>query len=103
MSELELGDDEDSIETRRQEQQARADTLAKELKEDIGWLMSSPRGRRFVWRVLEKSGVHRTSYPADANMAFREGRRDMGLMVEAWVVEHSFNRYIEMLTETRKK
>ena len=47
---------------------------------DIKWLMSSKRGRRLVWRLLEQAGVFRSSFNTNAmGMSFSEGNRNYGL------------------------
>lgn len=46
---------------------------------DVKWLMSSPRGRRVMWRLLELSGPFRLSFDTNAmKMAFNEGNRNVG-------------------------
>lgn len=46
---------------------------------DLKWLMSSPRGRRIVWRLLDISGPFRISFDTNAmKMAFNEGNRNLG-------------------------
>jgi hypothetical protein len=56
------------------------DKLARENEEtDVKWLMSSKRGRRILWRLLEQSGVFRLSFNTNAmSMAFAEGNRNFG-------------------------
>lgn len=47
---------------------------------DLKWLMSSDRGRRIVWRLLDQAGVFRMSFSTDALLlAFNEGNRNAGL------------------------
>ena len=55
--------------------------LSKDIEEsDIKWLMSSKRGRRFLWRHLDQAGVFRLSFNTNAMaMAFAEGNRNFGL------------------------
>ena len=49
---------------------------------DIKWLMSSKRGRRLVWRLLEQAGVFRSSFNTNAMaMSFSEGNRNYGLQI----------------------
>ena len=49
---------------------------------DIKWLMSSKRGRRFVWRLLEQAGVFQSSFNTNAmTMSFSEGNRNYGLQL----------------------
>ena len=49
---------------------------------DIKWLMSSKRGRRLIWRLLEQAGVFRSSFNTNAMaMSFAEGNRNYGLQI----------------------
>ena len=60
-----------------------ADRIERQNEEsDIKWLMSSKRGRRFVWRLLEQAGVFRSSFNTNAMaMSFGEGNRNYGLQL----------------------
>lgn len=70
----------------RSDQQLR-DKLAQETEAaDVKWLMSSKRGRRVVWRLLDQSGVFRLSFNTNAmQMAFAEGNRNFGNRVLALI------------------
>lgn len=75
----------DPLDTAGQEQ-ARSDSRTRERlaqqteSEDVKWLMSSKRGRRIAWRVLDRAGVYRLSFNTNAmTMAFSEGARNEGL------------------------
>lgn len=82
----------------------KADNARKTFVEDVRWLMSSPRGRRLVWWLLSKSGVSRTSFNNSGSvMAFNEGQRNIGLMLQAEVLEASPDAYMTMLQEQRNK
>lgn len=73
--------------------------------EDVKWLVSSPRGRRLVWWLLEKAGVSRTSFNSAGKselMWFSEGQRNMGLMLQAQVLEHAPNAYMTMIDEHKQ-
>jgi hypothetical protein len=79
-----------------------AENRAKTHEADIKWLMSSPRGRRLAWWLLDKAGVNRTSYSNSGSaMAFNEGQRNMGLMIQADIVSMAPERYMDMLVEGR--
>lgn len=72
--------------------------------DDIKWLMSSPRGRRLVWWLTNKAGVNRTSFSNSGSvMAFNEGQRNIGLMLQGESLEHSPDAYFTMLAEQRTK
>lgn len=74
----------DPIDLRGQQQDKReADARKRVAREsevaDIKWLMSSRRGRRIMWRLLELSGPFRLTFNTNAmQMAFNEGNRNMG-------------------------
>lgn len=70
---------------------------------DLKWLMSNKRGRRFVYRLLERAGVWRLSFNTNAlSMAFAEGTRNEGLRLMAQITEHCLDRYAEMLQEQKR-
>lgn len=67
---------------------------------DFKWLMGSKRGRRIVWRLLEQSGVFRSSFSTTAmQMAFNEGYRNLGNRMLALIHQHSPELYPIMLKE----
>jgi hypothetical protein len=61
--------------------------LTRETEEaDLKWLMGSKRGRRIVWRFLDRAGVFRLSFNTNAmQMAFAEGNRNEGLRMLAQI------------------
>ena len=70
---------------------------------DLKWLMSNKRGRRIVFRLLERAGVWRLSFNTNAlTMAFSEGTRNEGLRLMAQITEHCLDRYAEMLQEQKR-
>lgn len=72
--------------------------------DEIKWVMSNKRGRRFIYRLLARAGIWRVSFSNDiAVMAFNEGRRNEGLIVLAQITEHCQDRYFEMLNENGKQ
>ena len=69
-----------SQERQKEEREVR-DRIDRENEEaDIKWLMSSKRGRRVMWRLLDQAGVFKLSFNTNAmTMAFAEGNRNYGL------------------------
>lgn len=68
-------------------------------KMDMQWLMGSKRGRRIMWRLLERTGVYRSSFTGNSETFFREGQRNVGLMLMAQIHEVCPDQYAVMLKE----
>lgn len=67
---------------------------------DFRWLMADPRGRRIVRRMLERTGVFRSSFTGDAlTTVFAEGGRNEGLGLIAKVQRYAPERLAEILTK----
>ena len=88
---------------------AKRDLLAKLEEDDFRWVMGTPKGRRFVWSLLSATGMYQTSYVAgdSGGTAFREGRRNLGLMllakIDQWCPENfvkMYNEHLELQNET---
>lgn len=98
----------DPIDIRSQERiKADADDRARQAMDleidDIKWLMSNKRGRRIVFRALERAGVWRLSFNTNAlSMAFNEGMRNDGLRLMAQITAYCPDRYAEMLKESKE-
>lgn len=69
---------------------------------DLRKVMDSMEGRRFVWRLLEKAGVFRTSFTGNSTTFFNEGMRNMGLMILGDVHEACADAYIRMMNESKE-
>jgi hypothetical protein len=79
------------------------DTRRKEL-EDLRWLLGHPQGRRLVLRMLEETGVFRSSFNHSGSlMAFNEGRRNIGLWLTSELMEGSADGYLRVLKEHKAK
>lgn len=81
---------------KRELEQASTDRMDAE---DIKWLMSDKRGRRIMWRLLEKTGVYRTSMTGDNYTFFNEGARNIGLDYILSVNANAPGQYDKMVTE----
>lgn len=67
--------------------------------EDFLWMMGDKRGRRFIWRLLDKAGVFRSSFTGNSNTFFLEGQRNIGLMVLDEIHSNCPDLYVTMLKE----
>ena len=71
--------------------------------DDLKWLMAHSQGRRIVARIFEKTGIRRTPFNTSGSvMSFNAGAQNVGLWLEAEVLETSFDGYTKMLTEFQK-
>ena len=67
---------------------------------DFKWLMGSKRGRRIVWRQLERTGVFRSSFNSHSMlMAFTEGNKNEGFRTLALIHAHCYELYSLMVKE----
>lgn len=98
----------DPLDLRGQERAQEQSEAAQRLSmineaEDFKWLMGNKRGRRVIWRWLEKTGVFRSSFNHSGSItAFNEGARNIGLMLIAQIHECCPEHYLTMIQEQRK-
>lgn len=93
----------DGLEADAQAFEAKATAAQAQDVEDIKWLMKSEAGRRVAWRLLAKTGLHRTPYAGhDAQTNFNCGQADVGLWFQAEILEHTPEAYLRMLKERTK-
>lgn len=70
---------------------------------DLKYLMDQPAGRRFIWKMLERSGVFKSSFSLNGlEMSFKEGNRNSGLYLVAEINEHCPERYVQMIKEHKQ-
>lgn len=94
----------DPTDTRRQEEEAEREALAASVQraqeiEDFKHVASSVEGRRFLWRLLEKTGVYRSSFTGSSETFFREGQRNVGLFLIGEIHSICPEVYLTMLKE----
>lgn len=82
----------------RKKQQRTANYLAGE---DVKVFMDSKRGRRVMWQILEIAGLYRSSYTGNNDTFFREGMRNVGLVIVARIQEACPESFIQMLSEQK--
>lgn len=62
--------------------------------------MRGERGRHFVWRLLDRTGVFRSTFSPEATaMAFAEGNRNVGLYTLNLIHAHCPELYATMVAE----
>lgn len=71
--------------------------------EDLRAILSSPNGRRFLWRYLDECGVFRSSYDASGSKVyFNEGIRNVGNKLLSEITEANPKAFAEMMFENSK-
>ena len=83
----------------------RDDKLRQAQKDaDLKWVMSDPRGRRFIWDLLAFTGIHQDSFSTNAlTMARNEGRRAVGLHLEIDTLNACAGSFLAMQAEAQKE
>lgn len=72
----------------------------QEDEQDLRWLITDARGRRFLRRHLGSLGVFRSSYTGEAlSTAFREGERNAGLRLFHQALRIAPAEVAKLLTE----
>lgn len=83
-----------------EERAARVEIARAQAIADVKWLMSSKKGRRLMWRLLDLSGPFRLSFDPNAmKMAFNEGNRNLGNQLFNEVMTHCPEMYPVMVKE----
>lgn len=80
---------------------ARAKLRRDQELDDVRALMDTPEGRRFMWRLLDRAGIYRTTFTGNSASFFNEGMRNLGLIFVADVHEVCPEQYTRMLAEAR--
>lgn len=95
--------DTDSQDKTRGENRTREKLAQQSEVEDVKWLMASKRGRRILWRVLDRAGVYRLSFNTNSmTMAFAEGARNEGLRLLATIHGACPDLYPTMVKEANE-
>lgn len=67
---------------------------------DFRWILSSERGRRFMWLLLEQAGMDLSCFsPNAAEMGRMAGEREYGLRLQKLLRQHCPDLYVKMLEE----
>jgi len=85
----------------KEEQQLRAKILAENEVKNLQWVMSDKRGRAFIWWLLGLTGVFRISFTGNSETFFREGMRNIGVMLLDQLKTHCDELYIAMERERK--
>jgi hypothetical protein len=88
--------DPQAVKTRRRKEK---DADAQDA-EDLRELLRYPFGRRFLWRMLGKCAVWKTSFhPSGQQFAANEGRRSVGVELMTNIIEADPQSWIDLQQE----
>lgn len=95
--------DTDDHEAQAAEQAKKAQLRRRREVDDLKWLMAHAQGRRFICRLLEESGVFRTSFHVSGSTAaFNEGKKHVGYVLTADLMEFTPDAYVKLLKEYQR-
>lgn len=84
-------------------EQAAEQAQLQQQTDDLKWLMSTEAGRRFAWRLMARTGVHRTPFTGiDSQTNFTCGEQNVGLWFFDELMTHCPESYLAMLKERAK-
>lgn len=90
----------------KEEAERRRDEMAKvaifDAAEDLKWLMGTLRGRRFVWKILDDSGLRKEPMTGNSSTFYNLGKLAIGRDLEARIFSVCPEQYVVMIEENGK-
>lgn len=72
--------------------------------DDVHFILSTPQGRRFFWRLLSMCHMYETSFTGNnLTTCFNEGERNVGLKIQGDIIEAKPDALLQMMTENKKE
>jgi hypothetical protein len=84
-------------------QEKKVKIATRQTVEDLQTVMSTKGGRRFVWNLLSKCGIYEITFTGNSWGNFKEGMRNIGLMLLSDLQEHCMDKYQLMERENLNK
>lgn len=73
----------------------------RQIRDDLGWVMSSKQGRRFIARLLATTGVELPVFNSNGStMNHTEGRRSIGVELLQELKTQHRDAWLRMVNET---
>lgn len=70
---------------------------------DLRFVVSSPQGRRLIWRLLKHCRVFNSVFNNSGSVTYyHSGMQDVGHFIQAEVIEAKKEAYFEMMRENEK-
>jgi hypothetical protein len=72
--------------------------LEDQSKDDLKFILSTPQGKRFLYKLLSHCGVYQSSFDnSGSKVYFNEGQRSVGLHVLSEIEKADENGYFNIL------
>lgn len=70
-------------------------------QDDILWILSTAKGRRFLWKLISECGIYRTPYvPKDTTETHvRIGKQQIGYGLVGWICAAKKDAVLQMQNE----
>lgn len=91
--------DEETLKVRERLTRRRENRQRGNLKQ----IMATPAGREFMWVLLDRCGIYRSSFTGNSETFFREGERNIGLYLTAQLNRECVAEYAEMQREALRR
>lgn len=76
-----------------------ADLKHQRATDDVLVVMRTPQGRRFVYMLLQRTGLDESSFTGNSTTFFKEGKRAFGLELQDFLRTNAKQEYLTMIQE----
>lgn len=76
--------------------------VRKQELNDIRYIMQSPQGRRFMWRLLGRCKTFGSIWETSAKIHYNAGQQDMGHFIMAEITQADEELFFNMMKENKK-
>jgi hypothetical protein len=70
---------------------------------DMRFILSTPQGRRTLWRYLSHCGIYQSSFRTSSEIYYLEGQRAVGLEILKDIHDSDSEAYVKMINENKKE
>ena len=71
--------------------------------DDARHVMSTPQGRRFMWRLLKRGNIFRKCFTGNSHTFYEEGKRELTLETFHEIMEACPEQYWQAVKENQTK
>lgn len=71
--------------------------------DDFKVVLSTPQGRRLLWRLMGKAKVFETVWESSARIHYNAGQQDFGHFIMSEILEADEESYFKMMREAKQQ